>query len=181
MMASSQALAGPLQCTTTARFSLAQASAMATLVLLACCLFITTTTYAQGKKVVPDKRLQPHEVVVIVVDSLQSNDDANDLGIATVFEFASPKNRANTGPLARFTQMIKRGFPDMLNHDGARYDALEISGDTAVQAVWLLTNSGAEVGYAFQLGKQKSGTYKDMWMTEAVVPLGESSRSGTRI
>lgn len=173
--------ARPSSPTITADFLLAHWGAMTTLLLLASCLLIAPLAKAQGERVVPDVRFQPQDVVEIVVDSLQSNNEANDDGIATVFEFASPKNRVNTGPLARFTQMIKRGFPDMLNHDGARYDPLEVTGDTAVQAVWLLTSSGAEVGYAFQLGKQQSGTYKDMWMTEAVVPLGESARSGTRI
>lgn len=162
-------------------FSLAHVHAMTTFLLIFCGLVIAPQIYAQSEKVIPDKRLQPQDVVVIVVDSLQNNDEADDQGIATVFAFASPRNRVNTGPLARFTEMIKRGFPDMLNHEGARYDPLKVSGDKAVQAVWLLTSTGAEVGYIFQLGKQQSGTYKDMWMTEAVVPLGESSRSGTRI
>lgn len=77
--------------------------------------------------------------------------------------------------------MIKRGFPDMLNHAGARYDAMEVTGETAVQAVWLFTDSGAEIGYAFQLGLQSSGEYQGMWMTDAVVPLGKGPGSGTRI
>lgn len=130
----------------------------------------------------PSPELSPEHVVKIVIEALQSNDPTNqDNGIATVFEFASPGNRSNTGPLERFTRMIKLGFPDMLNHSDARYDPMEITGDTAVQAVWLLTPSGQEVGYAFQMGKQKGGEYDNMWMTEAVVPLGPGAQSGTRI
>ncbi|MFK7853454.1 MAG: DUF4864 domain-containing protein [Granulosicoccus sp.] len=130
----------------------------------------------------PSPELSPEHVVKIVIEALRSNDPTKqDNGIATVFEFASPGNRSNTGPLERFTRMIKLGFPDMLNHSAARYDPMEITGDTAVQAVWLLTPSGQEVGYAFQMGKQQGGEYNDMWMTEAVVPLGPGSQSGTRI
>lgn len=130
----------------------------------------------------PSSQYSAEQVVKIVIEALKNNDKANnDEGIATVFKFASPGNRSNTGPLPRFTQMIKRGFPDMLNHSDARYDPMEVTGNTAVQAVWLLTPSGQEVGYAFQLGKQLGGDYADMWMTEAVMPLGQGSQGGTRI
>jgi hypothetical protein len=128
----------------------------------------------------PNQSYTPQQVINIVVESLQNN-SADDEGIATVFRFASPGNKTATGPLSRFTQMIKRGFPDMLNHAGVRYDAIEITGDTAVQAVWLQTQSGAELGYAFQLRKQLGGTHDGMWMTEAVIPLGKNKNSGIRI
>lgn len=130
--------------------------------------------------IAPSEIFSPQQVISIVVDSLKSNGE-DDQGIATVFRFASPSNKSVTGPLSRFTQMLKRGFPDMLNHTGVRYDDIDISGDSAVQAVWLQTESGAEYGYAFQLRKQGSGVHEGMWMTEAVIPLGEAKDSGIRI
>ena len=69
----------------------------------------------------------------------------------------------------------------MLNHAGVRYDAINIQGDTAVQAVWLQSQTGAESGYAFQLGKQRGGKHDGMWMTEAVIPLGKKKNSGISI
>jgi len=135
---------------------------------------------ADAKLVFPSPEYSPQQVISIVVQSLQTNSSDN-AGIATVYRFASPRNKASTGPLSRFTQMIKRGFPDMLNHTGVRYDPMEISGDIAVQAVWLQTSTGAEFGYAFQLRKQRGGNVADMWMTDAVIPLGKSDRSGLRI
>lgn len=128
----------------------------------------------------PDKQFTPQQVVQIVVQSLQQN-TADDAGIATVFRFASPGNKRATGPLSRFSQMIKRGFPDMLNHIGARYEPMEITGNTAVQAVWLQTRDGQEYGYAFQLGKQSGGETDGAWMTDAVVPLGKGKNSGIGI
>jgi hypothetical protein len=128
----------------------------------------------------PSTEYTPQQVVKIVIDSLQFNEE-DDQGIATVYRFASPGNKANTGPLPRFTQMIKRGFPDMLNHSRSRFDPMEVNGDSALQAVWLMTPSGKEIGYAFQLGLQRGGEYDGMWMTDAVVPLGPGSQSGTRI
>jgi len=130
--------------------------------------------------IVPSETYTPQQVITIVVDSLQNN-TSDDEGIATVFRFASPGNKSFTGPLSRFTKMIKGGFPDMLNHAGGRYDPIEIEGDTAVQAVWLETPSGAVVGYAFQLSKQRGGVYDGMWMTDAVIPLGKNKSSGIKI
>jgi len=109
----------------------------------------------------PAVGIEPGEVIQIVVDALRSNDsDSGDEGIALVWRFAAPSNKAITGPLPRFSQMIKRGFPDM--------------------PVWLLTPSGDEVGYLFQLRKQTSGEYEGMWMTESVYPLAPR-RSGRSI
>ena len=145
-------------------------------------MLCATTLKAAESDFVPNTDYSPEQVVRIVIDALKTNSAANDDdGIATVFQFASPGNRSSTGPLPRFTQMIKRGFPDMLNHSEARYDPMQITDNTAVQAVWLLTPSGEEVGYAFQLGKQKTGNYAGMWMTEAVMPLGRGNRGGIRI
>jgi len=141
--------------------------------MAAALLLISPTSKADGTTLAPSSDYRPQEVVQIVINSLQENSSAdNDSGIATVFRFASPGNKAGTGPLPRFTSMIKRGFPDMLNHAGARYDAMEIVDDVAVQAVWLLQDSGREVGYAFKLSRQADGEYAGMWMTDAVVPLG---------
>ena len=135
-----------------------------------------------GERLVPSTDYSPREVVSIVIEALGRNGESgNDAGIATVYRFASPGNRANTGPLPRFTRMIKRGFSDMLDHADARYDPIKVVDDKAVQAVWILTPEGREYGYAFQLGRQHEGEYEDMWMTEGVLPLGRGKDSGTRI
>ena len=129
----------------------------------------------------PAVGIEPGEVIQIVVDALRSNDsDSGDEGIALVWRFAAPSNKAITGPLPRFSQMIKRGFPNMLNHVASDYGPIRIEEDLAAQPVWLLTPSGDEVGYLFQLRKQTSGEYEGMWMTESVYPLAPR-RSGRSI
>lgn len=130
----------------------------------------------------PNAKLTPSEVVHIIVDALKTNDPANDDdGIATVFEFASPGNKSATGPLQRFTQMIKGGFGDMLNHVDSDFGEIEMKDGTALQAVWLTSPSGKETGYVFQLGKQKSGSFEGMWMTESVWPIGAREPQGQSI
>ncbi len=130
----------------------------------------------------PSAEHAPDEVVRIVVAALQENDaSADDAGIATVFAFASPGNRAATGPLTRFEMMIKRGYADMLSFRESRFGEMQREQDIAMQVVWLMQPDGRETGYVFQLGKQDGGEYDGMWLTDAVYPIGEGPRSGTRI
>ena len=130
----------------------------------------------------PSPEHEPDEVVEIVVAALRDNAETpDDAGIATVFAFASPGNRAATGPFERFRDMVKRGYPDMLGFSESRFGELRLGGDVAMQIVWLTQDDGREVGYVFQLGLQHGGEYDGMWMTDAVYPIGEGPRSGTSI
>ena len=130
----------------------------------------------------PSAEREPGEVVEIVVAALRDNAETeNDAGIATVFAFASPGNRAATGPFERFRDMVKRGYSDMLGFSESRFGELRLGDDVAMQIVWLTQDDGREVGYVFQLGLQHGGEYDGMWMTDAVYPIGEGPRSGTSI
>ena len=130
----------------------------------------------------PSAERAPAEVVDIVLAALQGNGTTeDDAGIATVFAFASPGNRAATGPFERFRAMIKRGYSDMLGFAESRTDELRLEDDAAFQVVWLRQGDGRETGYVFQLGRQSGGEYDGMWMTDAVYPIGEGPRSGTSI
>lgn len=149
--------------------------------LIAAAIFLPISAYADSDELTPNTNLSPDDVVQIVVTALKTNSNQNNDGIETVFRFASPKNKAVTGPIERFTQMIKRGFPDMLNHLKSEVSDIKIEGNTALQAVWLTTVTGSKHGYMFQLGKQANGPYKDMWMTEAVMPIGTNAPKGQSI
>jgi len=149
---------------------------------LLCLLGPFGTCLADNQTIGPNTELTPSEVVQIVVDALKSNDPTNnDDGIATVFEFASPGNKSVTGPLQRFTDMIKGGFGDMLNHVKSEFGEIDIEDKTALQAVWLTSPDGSETGYVFQLGKQTTGEYENMWMTESVWPIGKRKPQGQSI
>jgi len=153
----------------------------ARLLLLFLALLLPITSYAESDKLAPNANLSPTDVVQIVITALKTNSDKDNAGIETVFRFASPGNKAVTGPIERFTQMIQRGFPDMLNHLQSEFSDIQIEGNTAVQAVWLTSVTGSQHGYVFQLGKQLNGEYKDMWMTEAVMPIGANAPRGQSI
>jgi len=145
-------------------------------------MLIVSFSHADTGSSRPSTELTPEQVVRIVIDALKKNDPLkNDDGIATVFEFASPGNKSSTGPLQRFTKMIKGGFGQMLNHVDSEFGPMEIKDDTALQAVWLTTRTGQQLGYVFQIGKQAGGEFNDMWMTESVWPIGERKPSGQSI
>ncbi len=123
----------------------------------------------------PSPELEPQDVVRIVIRALANNDfPFTDAGIATTFGFASPANRRNTGPLDRFTRMVK-SFPYgvMVDHASSEFSEVVYVGDNAYQIVVLKDTAGREYGFAFRLSRQREGVYADMWMTDAVWPVSE--------
>ncbi|MDX1528162.1 MAG: DUF4864 domain-containing protein [Gammaproteobacteria bacterium] len=120
------------------------------------------------KMAVPTPELDPGEVVRIQLEALRAN-DAGDEGIAVAFRFASPQNKASTGPLPRFIHMIKAGpYRLMLEYERASYSPTRIEGNRAVQRVTLV---GARQirSYDFLLRRQTGPPCDGCWMTEAVL------------
>ena len=118
----------------------------------------------------PQINLKPEEVVRIVIEALADNDKPfSDAGIATTFNFASPANKANTGPLEKFTAMVKGpGYGLMINHLSSEFSEVVYKDSLAYQVVKLIARNGSEVVYAFRLAKQNEGEFQGMWMTDAV-------------
>jgi hypothetical protein len=122
---------------------------------------------------VPNTHLQPEEVVALVLDALANNDTPYvDAGIETTFNFASPSNKAQTGPLERFAVMVKGPvYGVMVGHKSYELVEIVVNNSRAYQMVRLITAGGAAVHFAFRLGLQPDGEFEGMWMTEAVWPL----------
>ena len=131
----------------------------------------------------PSADLRPAEVVRIQVEALQHNDDPTpDAGIATTFRFASPSNRAATGPLDRFARMVHGpAYGDMLDADRAEYIPIAIDGDRAAQRVTLLHGDGRRATYVFQLSRQAGGPCDGCWMTDGVAREAPQQSGTTRI
>ena len=117
----------------------------------------------------PQLNLKPDEVVRIVVKALSQNDTPyNDAGIATAFNFASPANKVNTGPLKKFIIMVNSGYGLMLNHLSSEFSEVVFKDSAAYQIVKMIARNGTEAVYAFRLSQQQEGEYEGMWMTDAV-------------
>lgn len=121
----------------------------------------------------PSTQQQPEDVVRIVIEALARNDEPYaDAGIETTFAFASPANRVNTGPLERFTQMVRNpAYGIMIDHVEHEFSEVVRMGNEAYQMVKIVGKNGAEVIFAFRLSRQLDGKFEGMWMTDAVWPV----------
>jgi hypothetical protein len=126
----------------------------------------------------PSPRLSPTEVVRRQLEALQHNDDpSTDSGIAAAFAMASPQNRAQTGPLARFIRMVHENYPELLNHRDARLPAVRIHGDEAWQPVELTDRDGRRLRYLFILRRQIAPPCPGCWMTDGVIPAESQQKA----
>lgn len=130
----------------------------------------------------PSPDLSPADVVRAQVQALQHNDDPRpDAGIEAAFRFASPGNRAATGPLPRFARMVRGPvYGDMLGFASAEYGEVAVEGDRAAQRVTLVQDDGRRVTYVFTLSRQVGGAYDGCWMTDGVARRPPSVNGTTR-
>ena len=129
----------------------------------------------------PTPAINPEEVVKIQLSSLMNNNEPYlNAGIEQTWEFAHPSNRAFTGPIQRFTQMMYApSYAVMLDHK--KHDIIEVKLDKNIAYFFieLTSNDGKIFGFKWTLEKVKEeGGFKDCWMTTAVstpMPLSTSS------
>ena len=121
----------------------------------------------------PSSKLQPGEVVQIIIDALAKNDyPFPDAGIKATFNFASPANKVATGPLERFVTLVKGPvFGKMINHRDSTLSKVILEGDNALCLVQIVGENNETHYFAFRLGLQQEGDNVGMWLTEAVWPL----------
>jgi hypothetical protein len=119
----------------------------------------------------PSPGLAPATVVQIQLEALKDNNARND-GIALTYAFASPANKAQTGPLARFTAMVLAApYDRLVNHRSVRYGPIAVGDDEAVQPVTVMDALGETNTYLWILSRQTEGPCTGCWMTDAVIPL----------
>ena len=133
------------------------------------CLCIRTTA-STAELVYPNPDIAPAEVIAIQLNGLQHNDSPEtDAGIRQTWAFAHPRNRAMTGPLKRFTTMLKGpGYDVMLNH--ASHEIVPANSGKGWRQfdVFMETENGEVMQFAWIVEKVTDGRYKNCWMTVAV-------------
>jgi len=119
----------------------------------------------------PSPTLSPNQVVQTVMESMQRNNDPlPDAGIKTAFNFASPANKRQTGPVDRFVQMVRDPmYKPMLDFHAIEYGPLTIEGDAAQQLVTVVDADSRVASYVFSLSRQANGRYAGCWMTDGVI------------
>jgi len=117
----------------------------------------------------PQPGYTPAQAVRLQLEALRENDrPAPDAGIATVFGFASPSNRQQTGPLPRFVKMIRGNYADLLGHRQARLFSTQYEDDQAIQPVEVISSAGVSFRYLFILRRYQLPQGR-CWLTDGVV------------
>ena len=106
----------------------------------------------------PSPDINPIDVVEVQLFALQSNDES-DFGIRQTWEFAHPRNKMATGPLPRFTSMIKTpAYSILLNN--LKFETREIF------------NDGKTAGIAVRIEAKDNKAYTYMWTLEKIIEEG---------
>ncbi|MCA9169179.1 MAG: hypothetical protein KDB23_16000 [Planctomycetales bacterium] len=129
---------------------------------------LTVPAGADGDAQLPNAKLTPAQVVSIQVAAL--HDTNVDHGVRQCFVFASPGNQMMNGPLPRFAQMVAQPPYDVFRDPDVRWQVGTpvIDGDEAT--VLVSAQAGIDTVphlFLFELSRQKLGTLRDCWMTDA--------------
>jgi len=130
---------------------------MKNIIALLILLFFSKISFADNL-VKPSPDINPIDVVEVQLFALQSNDES-DFGIRQTWEFAHPRNKMATGPLPRFTSMIKTpAYSILLNN--LKFETKEIF------------NDGKTAGIAVRIEAKDNKAYTYMWTLEKIIEEG---------
>jgi len=120
----------------------------------------------------PDPGLSAQEVVSIQLEALKNNDDPRkDAGIKQTYALAHPQNKRLTGPLPKFTQMLKGPlYKVMLDHQAHSIEEVAQSDNRAVFGVTVVGGAGEVYKFRWTVRKIDAGDYAGSWATTAVSP-----------
>ena len=134
-------------------------------------LFIVNINSLNAKIIKPNSDIKPFQVVKIQLTGLMKNDkNYKDAGIDQTWEFAHPNNKAFTGPLDNFREMIKGESYKMLI-DHSEHDIKEIYSNEklAIFEVTVLDINNKYFKFKWQVEKYLvNGPLKNCWLTTVV-------------
>lgn len=164
----------------TGRSNTSHAITLATLAWLVS-LLLSSSAGAQSL-IEPSPSMTSQDVVKLQLEALANNDEpSRNAGIEQVWAFAHPDNRAMTGPLERFTQMIRgAGYETLLNHRSHRIEGIDQTERTAAYAVRVLARDGNYYAFSWRLGTAELDVGK-VWMTTSVSPARNTGQQMTSL
>ena len=121
----------------------------------------------------PSPALLPDQVVALQLAALAREPrDAHGAGdgLRTAWEFASPGNRAATGPLERFAVLLRSPpYVGLLEHRAAQLGPVVLRGEEARLEVLVLTAQDEALGFTWVLGRQVGAPHAGCWLTDGVL------------
>lgn len=143
-------------------------------------IFFLSVTISKADLLEPNTNIKPYDVVKIQLTGLQNNNKlSDDFGIKQTWNFAHPNNKKYTGPLDKFTKMIKGDAYQMLiDHLEHTIKLLGNSDKWAQYEVIILDKNKIYHKFSWQVEKYEGeGPLNDCWLTTMVsnpIPLGSS-------
>ena len=131
-------------------------------------IFINTSS---ADLIKPNSNLEPFDVLMIQLNSLKNNNNPyKDAGIEQTWEFAHPANKAITGPLENFKQMIySDSYKILISHENNKTIILKETPKKFVYKVYVLSKDKKRYYYIWKIEKvEREGNLKDCWMTTGV-------------
>ena len=141
--------------------------------------FFLFTNISNADLIKPNSNLKPFDVLTIQLNSLKNNNNPyKDAGIEQTWEFAHPINKASTGPLKRFKQIIySDSYKILISHQNNKTMILKESVNKFVYKVYVLSKDKKKYYYIWQIEKvNQNVNLKNCWMTAGVydpIYLGE--------
>ena len=104
-------------------------------------LFFIFSSISKAELIKPNSNLKAFEVLMIQLNSLKNNNNPyKDAGIEQTWEFAHPINKAATGPLERFKQMIySDSYKILISHENNKTIILKETPNKFVYKVYVLS------------------------------------------
>ena len=143
-------------------------------------IFFLSVTISKADLLEPNTNIKPYDVVKIQLTGLQNNNKlSDDFGIKQTWNFAHPNNKKYTGPIDKFTKMIKGDAYQMLiDHLEHTINPLGNSDKWAQYEVIILDKNKIYHKFSWQVEKYEGeGPLNDCWLTTMVsnpIPLGSS-------
>tara|TARA_B100001123_G_C15200077_1_gene982984 strand:+ start:138 stop:596 length:459 start_codon:yes stop_codon:yes gene_type:complete len=118
----------------------------------------------------PQTACNPKSVISLQLLSLQNNNTPYiDAGIETVWNYAHPDNKENTGPFSRFKSMIyNKAYKPLINHNAHKITLKNKSEYEYIYDVEIITEKRIYI-YQWKLRKLSKGHNKGCWLTVAVI------------
>ena len=134
-------------------------------------IFFLFINISNADLIKPSSNFKPFEVLMIQLNSLKNNNNPyKDAGIEQAWEFAHPFNKASTGPLEKFKQMIySDSYKILISHENSKTTILKETQNKFVYKVYILSKDKKKYYYIWQIEKvELEGKFKNCWMTTGV-------------
>lgn len=105
----------------------------------------------------------PRQVIAIQLTALQAANAS--AGLATLWAFTAPSQRALYDSYDAFTDATRRANGELLNATELSFGTFTLLGDGAVQVVTATRPDGERVGFDVVVERQRGGRFDGCWMT----------------